>query len=72
MEAFYEKNNFVINQCRRINGRRSSSNCIGLQNLFFPIGLAFIGLILVISRDQAFISFLKPDDSQQLAEGQES
>ena len=45
---------------------------IGLQNLFFPIGLAFIGLILVISRDQAFISFLKPDDSQQLAEGQES
>ena len=45
---------------------------LGLQNLFFPIGLAFIGLILVISRDQAFISFLKPDDSQQLAEGQES
>src|SRR5690606_2555263 len=32
---------------------------LGLQNLFFPIGLAFIGLILVISRDQAFISFLK-------------
>ncbi|NNH27520.1 MFS transporter [Acinetobacter terrestris] len=45
---------------------------LGLQNLFFPIGLAFIGLILVISRDQAFISFLKPDDSQQLVEGQES
>jgi MFS transporter, ACDE family, multidrug resistance protein len=45
---------------------------VGLQNLFFPIGLAFIGLILLISRDQAFISFLKPDDSQQPAEGQES
>jgi ACDE family multidrug resistance protein len=45
---------------------------VGLQNLFFPIGLAFIGLILLISRDQAFISFLKPDDPQQLAEGQES
>ena len=45
---------------------------IGLQNLFFPIGLAFIGLIVLISRDQAFISFLKPDDPQQLAEGQES
>ena len=45
---------------------------VGLQNLFFPIGLAFIALILLISRDQTFISFLKPDDSQQLAEGQES
>lgn len=45
---------------------------VGLQNLFFPIGLAFIALILLISRDQAFISFLKPDDPQQLAEGQES
>ena len=45
---------------------------VGLQNLFFPIGLAFIALILLISRDQTFISFLKPDDPQQLAEGQES
>jgi hypothetical protein len=45
---------------------------VGLQNLILQIGLAFIGLILLISRDQAFISFLKPDDSQQPAEGQES
>ena len=45
---------------------------LGLQNLFFPMSLAFIGLILVISRDQAFISFLKPDDSQHIVEGQES
>lgn len=45
---------------------------IGLQNLFLPIGLAFLALILLISRDQAFISFLKPDVSAQVAEGQES
>jgi len=45
---------------------------IGLQNLFFPIGLAFLALILLISRDQAFISFLKPDGSKHIAEGQES
>ncbi|TCB70894.1 MFS transporter [Acinetobacter sp. ANC 4216] len=32
---------------------------IGLQNLFFPIGLAFLALILLILRDQAFISFFK-------------
>lgn len=45
---------------------------VGLQNLFLPIGLAFIALILLISRDQTFISFLKPDVSAQVAEGQES
>ena len=45
---------------------------IGLQNLFFPIGLAFLALILLILRDQAFISFLKPDGSKHIAEGQES
>ncbi|MGE4316037.1 MFS transporter [Acinetobacter sp.] len=45
---------------------------VGLQNLFFPIGLAFLALILLISRDQAFISFLKPDGSKHIAEGQES
>ncbi|MEJ2900349.1 MFS transporter [Acinetobacter sp. NS-4] len=45
---------------------------MGLQNLFLPIGLAFIALILLISRDQTFISFLKPDVSAQVAEGQES
>ncbi len=45
---------------------------IGLQNLFLPIGLAFLALILLISRDQAFISFLKPDGSKHIAEGQQS
>lgn len=45
---------------------------VGLQNLFFPIGLAFLALILLILRDQAFISFLKPDGSKHIAEGQES
>lgn len=45
---------------------------LGLQNLFLPMGLAFMALLIWISRDQAFISFLKPDDSQQLVEGQES
>ena len=45
---------------------------LGLQNLFLPMGLAFMALLIWVSRDQAFISFLKPDDSQQLVEGQES
>ncbi len=45
---------------------------IGLQNLFLPISLAFLALILLISRDQAFISFLKPDGSKHIAEGQQS
>ena len=44
---------------------------VGLQNLFFPIGLAFIGLIILISRDQAFIQFLKPDVTEQSVKGQE-
>lgn len=44
---------------------------VGLQNLFLPIGLVFIGLIILISKDQEFIQFLKPDVSEQSVKGQE-
>lgn len=45
---------------------------LGLQNLFFPIGLAFIALMVWLIRAQAFQNFLHHKPEQQVLEGQQS
>ncbi len=45
---------------------------IGLQNLFLPIGLAFLALILCLFKDQVFQQFLAQKPEQHVVEGQQS
>ncbi len=45
---------------------------IGLQNLFLPIGLAFLALILWLFKDQVFQQFLQQKPEQHVVEGQQS
>lgn len=43
---------------------------IGLQNLFLPIGLAFLALILCLFKNQVFQQFLVQKPEQHMVEGQ--
>lgn len=45
---------------------------VGLQNLFLPIGLAFLALILWLFKDQVFQQFLQQKPEQHVVEGQQS
>lgn len=43
---------------------------VGLQNLFLPIGLVFIALIIGLLRDQVFQHFLQNEPEKHIVEGQ--